>query len=178
MIFLFLKRCLASLSLQNSGISKLNDVRLKKMGDVLLQSKCRALRTELRDMKYSSLWNQPQVLSGAPEMYLRLVHFLFLEYSPEIRSWLVSKGYTLLTATDLVFVQQVFKIMQTEFGYRPKLTVDNFFKPKFALQKITMCCDLVKLIKDKSKTLATAADAATAKPRTSQIRRTVKRPEQ
>ena len=148
------------------------------MSDVVLQSKCRALRTELRDMKYATLWNQPQVLAGAPEMYLRLMHFFFLEYSQDIRTWLVSKGYTLLTATDLVFVQQIFKIMQTEFSYRPKLTVDNFFKPKFALQKLTMCCDLCKLVKDKAKALTPGADAVATKPRTSRMRQTATRPEQ
>ena len=150
------------------------------MGEVVVLSKCRALRTELRDMKYSSLWNQQQMLSGAPEMYLRLLHFIFVEYSPEIRDYVIGKGYTLLTSTDLMFVQQIFRILQVEFGYRPKITVENFFKPKFALQKLTMCCDIVKIVKERAKKETEIKNAKSTRQQAADIksRLAVKRAEQ
>ena len=124
------------------------------MSEVALQSKCRSLRTELRTMKYSSLWNEKSILSGDPGIYLRLLHFFFLEYSPKFKSWIVDNGYTLQTATDLSFVQQIYKLLQTQMNYRPKLTVDNFFKPKFALQKLNLSYDIAKMTQEKAKSFA------------------------
>ncbi|OHT05511.1 centrosomal protein of 44 kDa-like protein [Tritrichomonas foetus] len=123
------------------------------MSEVALQSKCRSLRTELRTMKYASIWNEKSLLSGDPGMYLRLFHFFFIEYSPQIKTWIVENGYNLQTATDLSFVQQIFRLLQTQMGYRSKLTVENFFKPKFALQKLNLSYDVAKLIQTKAKSL-------------------------
>lgn len=123
------------------------------MSTVALQSKCRALRTELRTMKYASIWNEKSIMSGDPGMYLRLLHFIFIEYSPQVKNWLVESGYTLQTATDLAFVQQIYKLLQNSMNYRPKITVDNFFKTKFALQKLNLSYDVAKMIQEKSKSL-------------------------
>ncbi|KAK8889234.1 Centrosomal protein of 44 kDa [Tritrichomonas musculus] len=123
------------------------------MSEVALKSKCRALRTELRTMKYASLWNEKSIMSGDPGMYLRLLHFFFIEYSPQVKNWIIENGYTLQTATDLAFIQQIYKLLQTSMNYRPKITVENFFKTKFALQKLNLSYDIAKMIQEKSKTL-------------------------
>lgn len=120
------------------------------MSEVQVQSKARALKTTLRQMKYASIWNENSIAKGDPAMYLRLLNFFFLEYSPAVKVWLIEKGYPLQTATDLVFVQQVFKIMQTEFDYRAKISVENFFKPRFALQKINLITDAAKMVQQKA----------------------------
>lgn len=130
------------------------------MSTVALQSKCRALRTELRTMKYASLWNEKSIMSGDPGMYLRLLHFIFIEYSPQVKNWLIENGYTLQTATDLAFVQQIYKLLQNSMNYRPKITVDNFFKTKFALQKLNLSYDVAKMIQEKSKSLGPVANSA------------------
>ena len=116
------------------------------MSEVALKSKCRALRTELRTMKYASLWNEKSIMSGDPGMYLRLLHFFFIEYSPQVKNWIIENGYTLQTATDLAFIQQIYKLLQTSMNYRPKITVENFFKTKFALQKLNLSYDIAKMI--------------------------------
>lgn len=129
------------------------------MSAVALQSKCRSLRTELRTMKYASLWNEKSIMSGDPGMYLRLLHFIFIEYSPQVKNWLIESGYTLQTATDLAFVQQIYKLLQNSMNYRPKITVDNFFKTKFALQKLNLSYDVAKMIQEKSKSLGPIANS-------------------
>lgn len=111
-------------------------------------------------MKYASLWNEKSIMSGDPGMYLRLLHFIFIEYSPQVKNWLIENGYTLQTATDLAFVQQIYKLLQNSMNYRPKITVDNFFKTKFALQKLNLSYDVAKMIQEKSKSLGPVANSA------------------
>ena len=123
------------------------------MSDLILQSKCRALRTELRTMRYASLWNEKSILAGDPSMYLRLLHFFFIEYSPYIKTWIVENGYTLQTATDLSFMQQIYKLLSNSMEMSPKITVENFFKSKFALQKLNLSIDIAKKIQMKAKSL-------------------------
>jgi hypothetical protein len=117
------------------------------MANTALSSKCRALKTDLRDMRYASYWNEAEVLAGNPVMYLRLLHFFFLEYSPELKKNIIDNGYTLQTATDLSFVEQIMRMLQLDYNYRSKLPVANFFKQKFALQKLTLCCDVARMVK-------------------------------
>jgi hypothetical protein len=119
------------------------------MSDVALSSKCRALRTDLRGMRYASYWNESEILTGNPVMYLRLLHFLFLEYSPELKKTIIDKGYTLQTATDLSFVEQILRLLQLEYSYRSKIQAASFFKPKFALQKLTLCSDVARIVKER-----------------------------
>jgi centrosomal protein CEP44 len=119
------------------------------MSEVALSSKCRALRTDLRDMRYANYWNEAEVLTGNPVMYLRVLHVLFLEYSPELKKFIIDRGYTLQTATDMSFFEQLLRLLQIEYNYRSKLPVANFFKPKFALQKLTLCCDIARLVKER-----------------------------
>jgi hypothetical protein len=119
------------------------------MAALNVASKCRALKTDLRDMKYSNYWNEAEVLSGDPVMYLRLMHFFVLEYSPEFRKWIVDQGYTLQTSTDMSFIEQTFRMLQRHHDYRPKITVANFFKPKFALQKLILCSDVARIVREK-----------------------------
>jgi hypothetical protein len=98
-------------------------------------------------MRYANYWNEGEVLEGNPVMYLRLLHFFFLEYSPELKKAIVDKGYTLQTATDMSFVEQIMRLLQVEFDYRSKLPTGNFFKQKFALQKLTLCLDVARIVK-------------------------------
>lgn len=120
------------------------------MSEVQILSKIRALKTILRQMKYAGLWNESSLAKGDPTIYLLLLNFFFLEFSPEVKLWLIEKGYPLQTATDLVFIQQIFKILQSEFNNRSKISVENFIKPKFALQKINMVTDISKLVQQKA----------------------------
>jgi hypothetical protein len=117
------------------------------MTNTVLSSKCRALKTDLRDMRYASYWNETDVLAGNPVMYLRLLHFFFLEYSPELKKNIINSGYTLQTATDLSFVEQIMRMLQMVYNYRSKLSVADFFKQKFALQKLTLCSDIIRMVK-------------------------------
>ena len=121
------------------------------MSDITLQSKLRELKTELREMKYSQAWNESAVLSGDPVMTLRLLHFFFLDFNPSLKMWLVENGYTMQTASDLEFVQQLYKVLQEKYSYRPKITITCFFQPKYGLQKINLCIDIAKMFRNRIK---------------------------
>lgn len=117
------------------------------MSDLRVKSQIRALKTELRDMKYAGRWNESSIESGDPAMFLYILHFLFLDYNSDFAQMLADKNYSLQTATDLQFTQSVFTIMTEIFSYRPKIKITEFFKTGFAGQKVTLMSDAAKHIK-------------------------------
>jgi hypothetical protein len=119
-----------------------------------IPSEVNKLRTELRDMRYSGQWSETGLASGDPRMYLRLLHFFALDYSVDLKKWIVDRGYTLQTADDRGFVEQIFRLLQVELEYRPKLTPADFLKPKMALQKLIICREFGRIVRTRWKRTA------------------------
>ena len=117
------------------------------MSDPKVDSQIRALKTELRNMKYSGRWNQELLQNGDPSIYLPITHFLILEYNQNLVSKIAEKGYAMQTATDQEFVTNSMKILKEECNFSTKLSVINFFKPKFALQKTEFLLNAAKAVR-------------------------------
>ena len=54
---------------------------------------------------------------------------------------------------DLKFLTRVWYILTNIFMYRPKMTIDQFFKYGFAEMKMLICVDAINLVKRKHKYL-------------------------
>lgn len=119
------------------------------MSDAKIQSTIRALKTDLRSMKYQGRWIESKISEGDPSIFLMLLHFIVLEFNSKIVEWASQHNYTFLTSTDLEFFQQLNKLLVEKYQYRNKIPVDRFFKPGFAQQKINLCRDIIKLVKVK-----------------------------
>lgn len=110
-------------------------------------SKIRALKITLHDMKYAGRWDEAGLKAGDPAMTLIIMHFLLFCYSPRFALWLSEKGYALQTLPDLSFVEQTFHMLQVEFNYKSPLTPSKFFTTKFASAKLDICRDIAKFVK-------------------------------
>lgn len=117
------------------------------MSDVKVQSHIRALKTELRGMKYAGRWSQESLEKGDPVIYLCIMHFLVLEYNQNLAETIVNKGFLMQTASDLEFMKNSIKILDEIVGFKTKLTVENFFKNGFVLQKMEFLLGAAKAIR-------------------------------
>ncbi len=46
-----------------------------------------------------------------PAIFLQIVHYILIDYSPAVYGYIVDKDYDLYAKTDLRFIQCVYKIM-------------------------------------------------------------------
>jgi hypothetical protein len=84
---------------------------------------------------------------------LKLYHYLFLDYSPQIASEIVSKfNMELSLKNDKLFIDGVYKLARDMLNYVPKLTRDQFFQTSFAQPKALMAVDIIELVHQRLKT--------------------------
>ena len=50
-----------------------------------------------------------------PAIFLQIVHYILIDYSPAVYGYIVDKDYDLYAKTDLRFIQCVYKIMVKNF---------------------------------------------------------------
>lgn len=70
-------------------------------------------------------------------------------------SYLIANGTDPDTVhmNDMKFLTRVLFLLVNLFSYRPKITLDQFFKYGFAEQKMLLCVDAINLVKRKHKSL-------------------------
>ncbi len=92
---------------------------------------------------------------GHPSVFLKVLHFVIFTASPQVKNHLVSHGVDPDTVhlPDRKFLPVVLQMLVTFFGYRPKITSEQFFKYGYAEQKMLLCTDTISLIKRKHKNL-------------------------
>ena len=116
------------------------------MSDIRVKSQIRALKTELRDMKYQGKWSDKAVEAGEPSIFLQVLHFLIFDYNETVTENINVETQIVEALSDLEFAEYSFKILKAKFNYRPKLTITNFFKNGFAGQKVTFLKEVADLV--------------------------------
>lgn len=85
---------------------------------------------------------------GSVKEYLRVYHYLFLDYNAQIASDIVSKHNVELSfANDKVFVDGVYRLCRDMLAYTPRLTKDQFFHAGFAQAKAEMAADIIEKVR-------------------------------
>ncbi|KAF4677860.1 hypothetical protein FOL47_008925 [Perkinsus chesapeaki] len=80
---------------------------------------------------------------GKPEDLLQLYHFLFLKMSPSITLRVHEKYEEFgAYASDLQFMQVVYKFVRDFLHIKPSLNLQQFFSPGFLLKKVDMAADV------------------------------------
>ncbi|XP_026193566.1 centrosomal protein of 44 kDa [Cyclospora cayetanensis] len=120
------------------------------------------LRSLLRRMHYpaaavaaetGSEWcgsgsEQAAIVSGAVDALLPILHFALCDFSANVHSFLLRRGFEFLFKSDRRFVEEVWKFLRQECGYRPLLTPSQFLTPAgFAERKLLLCCDLLSIVR-------------------------------
>lgn len=122
------------------------------MGDK--KNAIKKLQQSLRSIKYPMNFEIKEMEIGSPREYLKLYHYLFMDYSPLIAAEILNKhNMELSSKNDKAFIDGVYRIVRDMFAYVPKLTRDQFFSVSFAQVKATMTCEIIGLIQGKLKTL-------------------------
>lgn len=83
-------------------------------------------------------------------MSLGILHYAFMDYSPNIAKYIVQKGYDLNGISDHRFIESLFRIGCNEFGYRASLTPNQFLSNhQFSEHKIIFTSEMVNRIINK-----------------------------
>eukprot|EP00350_Pseudokeronopsis_sp_OXSARD2_P008780 CAMPEP_0170542532 /NCGR_PEP_ID=MMETSP0211-20121228/1932_1 /TAXON_ID=311385 /ORGANISM="Pseudokeronopsis sp., Strain OXSARD2" /LENGTH=125 /DNA_ID=CAMNT_0010845625 /DNA_START=256 /DNA_END=633 /DNA_ORIENTATION=+ len=77
------------------------------------------------------------------------MHFSLFVLFPSVKNYLVSKGVDPNTVylNDFKFMSRILNVLINVFGYKPQITIHQFFKYGFAEQKMILCCDAISLVK-------------------------------
>jgi len=95
---------------------------------------------------------------GSPREYLKLFHYLFMDYSPLIANEiLVKHNLELNSKNDKAFIDGIYRVLRDMFAYVPKLNRDQFFTVGFAQVKAIMACEVIGLMQGKLKSLQPAS---------------------
>lgn len=99
------------------------------------------------------LWCSAKI--GHPAVFLKILHFVIFNASSQVKNHLLSNGVDPDTIhfPDRKFLPIVLQLLVTFFGYRPKITANQFFKYGYAEQKMLLCADTISLVKRKHKHL-------------------------
>jgi hypothetical protein len=88
-----------------------------------------------------------EVKQHNPAIFLKILHFVFVDFSAEFNQELVNKGYAFLAMKDVKFVKSLFQLLVKEFSYKPVLTLENFFTIGFLEAKINLCIDCLEIVR-------------------------------
>ncbi len=90
-------------------------------------------------------------MQGSPVVFLPMLHYALLLYSPQVATFIRDKGYELRETTgDKGLVSETYKFLLNTFSYRPKLTTVQFFQNGFAERKIILMTDIIQMVKQKN----------------------------
>ena len=92
---------------------------------------------------------------GHPTQFLRILHYALFGYSSPVRDYIFESGVTrdVVHLNDLKFFKTITHTLVHQFGYKSKVTIDQFFKYGYAEMKMLLCCDVISLVKRKQKNL-------------------------
>ena len=93
------------------------------LGD--LNNSFEKLRHELRLLKYpqAQTMTLETFAEGLPPVFLPIIHHTLLEYSPLISAYITEVGFDLYAKNDLRFIESTYKLLLTQFNYKPSITV-------------------------------------------------------
>ena len=118
-------------------------------GDI--RNNLQKLSNELKLIKYEEKLDLEQMIIGLSAPFLPILYHVFVEYSSELTSYFLSKGYNFYGKSDAIFLESVYKILVQEFQTKPLLTKQQFFSIGFAEVKVIFVTKILKLCIKKNK---------------------------
>ncbi|KAJ3299219.1 Centrosomal protein of 44 kDa [Borealophlyctis nickersoniae] len=105
------------------------------------------VQSELKNIHYDGPLDVYGISKGDPAAFLPLIHFILLDYSHVLVQHFATRSYELYGKKDTRFMEAVYRVLRDEFGYKPRITRDQFFSMGFAEQKLIFVGDLIRLCK-------------------------------
>ena len=119
-----------------------------------IQNNVENLKKLLLLIKYPEQPDNKVLTSGAPEVYLPILHYTLFNYSQQVAQFLSENKFDMFAKNDLDFINTSFKCLIKLFNYKPLLSSKQFFSDGFAEGKIILCVDVINIIRDKHKVLS------------------------
>ncbi|GFN91555.1 centrosomal protein of 44 kda-like [Plakobranchus ocellatus] len=114
-----------------------------------LYNNVKQLVHELKSVKYGKTLDTDLVVSGSPKAYLPIYNYLFTSYNTRLNADIVNSNNELYGKSDMRFMEAVYKILRDMFGYKAKITRDQFFAQGFSEHKVIMATDVLRLVKQR-----------------------------
>ncbi|KAM3131026.1 hypothetical protein pb186bvf_016838 [Paramecium bursaria] len=108
-----------------------------------IQNQSERLKQLLRKVEYTEKLNFEQLQQSNPTSFLRIMHFILIDYSNEFYKSIIQNGYELYSKNDLRFVEQVYKYLNKELNYKPSINICQFLSEQYLEHKIIMIADLI-----------------------------------
>ncbi|KAJ3108952.1 Centrosomal protein of 44 kDa [Phlyctochytrium planicorne] len=102
-------------------------------------------QSDLRSIQYNVQLDLVRLAHGDPTSFLPLIHYILLDASAQLASYISERGHDLYGKRDTRFIEAVYKLLRDEFNYRPTLTKNQFFSMGFAERKLIFISDLIRL---------------------------------
>ncbi|CAI2370221.1 unnamed protein product [Moneuplotes crassus] len=107
----------------------------------------RKLIEKLRKIKPPFELKIDDLKKGKPSVYLPIINYILLDFSPEMADMLLDKGYNIYGKADLKFMEDVEKICLNLFQFKPPVNIKQFFSEKFVDQKCHYVCEIIDHVK-------------------------------
>mmetsp|Transcript_43424 Transcript_43424/g.41876 ORF Transcript_43424/g.41876 Transcript_43424/m.41876 type:complete len:82 (-) Transcript_43424:1537-1782(-) len=78
-------------------------------------------------MRFKGKIDFEKAIKGHPSVYLPIIHFSLLVFSPPVAEYITNKGFDMFAKTDYSFMGSVFEILAMLFKYKAPFTLDQFF---------------------------------------------------
>jgi len=112
-----------------------------------IQNSSETLKLQLKSINYGKIPTFQDLVQYNPAIFLQIVHYILIDYSPAVYGYIVDKDYDLYAKTDLRFIQCVYKVMLQEFNIKPSLNINQFFTESYLESKINFCLSLISSVK-------------------------------
>jgi hypothetical protein len=84
---------------------------------------------------------------------MKILHYVIFFSSNAVKNYLYSKEIdpNTIHLNDFKFMERIFFIITNHLGLKPRIHINQFFKYGFAEQKMMMCVETIKRVKQLSK---------------------------
>ena len=89
-------------------------------------------------------------------MYIPILQFTLLSYSKSVSQYLEKNSFSLYSKHEFQFIEEVFILIERLFGYKPPLTVGNFFTfgnstctQNYVSEKLQLCIEVIGMVRNK-----------------------------
>ncbi|XP_012692400.2 centrosomal protein of 44 kDa isoform X2 [Clupea harengus] len=125
-----------------------------------LKGSLKKLEACLRCLKYPHDVNYQGLARGDPACCLPIVSYALVSHSPYLAEHLMGFSVELTGASDLRFLESLYKVLRDLFSYKPQLSKQQFLQFGFAVRKVSLVCDIINFAIQKHKELSKASKPA------------------
>lgn len=106
--------------------------------DSSLQQHLTNLKSKLHKIKYSVKIHNDELKEGHPAVFLPMIHYVLMDFSPDMARIIVDNGFDLYAKKDYSFLKSVYSLLLKLFQYKPSVNIEQFLSPGYAEHKMIM----------------------------------------